>query len=528
MSQSYSIKYIYSILDKFSPIMDKMSAHCDNFAKKTHANLENTTKKLNVFGGALGAMFSFEAIKTGFEKVKQFGEEGAEIYKTQEVAIKGMEQSLKNTNGVSGQTIESLTRKARDFGKETIYSSQNVTAGIYKNLLLYSNITGDQFDKATQASIDITARLKGTNATTEDLSATSLMLGRALNNPAQGLERIARTLKVTFTPEQEKVIKALQLQHRTVEAQNIILGVINKTYAGSADALKETDAGMSRMYKNQIVGMKMMVGQAIVPLEHAFLKMATEVLPKLIPIIEKLPPIIERVMKIVEPMMPILMGILDLLVRFAPVILSVIGGILGFHAAIGVANIAMKAFEIGKMVIGFINLIKTLGLFRVVMIGVNIVMATNPIILIATAVALLITGIILLIVYWDKVKAAMMSAWDYISKMLDNPVWAILGAIFLPFITIPAMIIKHWKEVKELFGWIGDKIKSIGEFFGIGKNINVASSNKLEVPAITGKTSNVNVNSSMTAYAEKGTAVKKGEPSNKTGFQLFHPSTWGK
>lgn len=109
---------------------------------------------------------------------------------------------------------------------------------------------------------------------------------------------------------------------------------------------------------------------------------------------------------------------------------------------------------------------------------VNAVMAVNPISLIIIGVSALVAGIVLLIQNWDAVVAAIKkgveSIWNWFSSLLDNPFIAAIGTIFAPFITIPALIIKHWEPLKEFFNSIGDKIKSIPfiggamKFLGIG------------------------------------------------------------
>jgi hypothetical protein len=103
--------------------------------------------------------------------------------------------------------------------------------------------------------------------------------------------------------------------------------------------------------------------------------------------------------------------------------------------------------------------------------ALNLAMSANVIGLIIIGVVALIAGIALLILKWDVVKASVINfaktAWDWFLKLLDNPFFAALGTIFLPFITIPAMIIKHWEPIKEFFIGIWDVLKKIVE--GAGK-----------------------------------------------------------
>jgi hypothetical protein len=63
----------------------------------------------------------------------------------------------------------------------------------------------------------------------------------------------------------------------------------------------------------------------------------------------------------------------------------------------------------------------------------------------------------------DPVKAFKMAIdkiWGFFSGLLDNPFFAAISTIFLPFITIPALIVKHWEPVKEFFNSIWSGIVS--------------------------------------------------------------------
>jgi len=133
-------------------------------------------------------------------------------------------------------------------------------------------------------------------------------------------------------------------------------------------------------------------------------------------------------------------------------------------------KIGIKAFEFIQFASPFLKpFIATLLIYKGVLIAValatkawavvtgiiNAVMAMNPVTLIVIAVAALVAGIILLVKNWDFVvvafKTGVDKVWGFLSSLLDNPFIATLGVIFLPFITIPALIIKHWIPIKEFF-----------------------------------------------------------------------------
>jgi len=87
--------------------------------------------------------------------------------------------------------------------------------------------------------------------------------------------------------------------------------------------------------------------------------------------------------------------------------------------------------------------------------ALNIALTANPIGLIVVGVGLLIAGIVLLIEHWDAITEAIgqgvRDIWNWFSGLLDNPFFVALGVIFLPFITIPALILKHWEPISQFF-----------------------------------------------------------------------------
>ena len=96
----------------------------------------------------------------------------------------------------------------------------------------------------------------------------------------------------------------------------------------------------------------------------------------------------------------------------------------------------------------------------------NIAMSANPIGLIIIGIAALIAGIVLLVLNWEKVVTFLKNVWNKVvdfvvgglkklwnkfSELLDNPFFVAVGVLFAPWITIPALIIKHWEPIKEFF-----------------------------------------------------------------------------
>ena len=84
---------------------------------------------------------------------------------------------------------------------------------------------------------------------------------------------------------------------------------------------------------------------------------------------------------------------------------------------------------------------------------------------------------------WGGIKKAFFGfidgikvGWNKFMELLDNPIIAGLGMIFAPFVTGPALIIKHWTPIKEFFVNLWDGISNAfntawEKISGIGENI---------------------------------------------------------
>lgn len=175
------------------------------------------------------------------------------------------------------------------------------------------------------------------------------------------------------------------------------------------------------------------------------------------------------------------------------------------------ADIGVKAFKFITSIAPFLKpFIATLLIYKGILIAVALatglwtkaiaiqkaVMAASPIGLIVIGIAALIAIIVLLVQNWDTVvsafKSGIESIWNWFSGLLDNPFFTAIATIFLPFITIPALIVKHWEPIKEFFSGVFDSIMTgfgkVGVFMdGIIDKINSIPGVASAIKFFTGK-----------------------------------------
>jgi len=160
-------------------------------------------------------------------------------------------QGIKSTNMAAGKSFDDLTKAASELQKKTLFGDETILQNVSAQILTFSNITGTAFDKTQQAALDITSRLYGANASGESLRSTSIMLGKALNDPIKNLGALSRS-GAQFSEEQQELIKNLWKTGETAKAQEIMLAELEKQYGGSAEAAAKAGMGPWKQFMNTI------------------------------------------------------------------------------------------------------------------------------------------------------------------------------------------------------------------------------------------------------------------------------------
>lgn len=125
----------------------------------------------------------------------------------------------------------------------------------------------------------------------------------------------------------------------------------------------------------------------------------------------------------------------------------------------------------------------TTGVYTIAQTAANLALSLFPIVIIILGIAILIAAIVLLVQNWDKVTDVMKTLWEFISgvfvaafeglvSLFQNVAdWIqnnidlviVLTAVFLPFIGIPALIIKNWEAIGDFFSGL---FSGIFDMFG--------------------------------------------------------------
>jgi hypothetical protein len=261
MAASETAKLLASLelKDKFSPTIKNANKALGSF----DAKLSKTEGRAYKAGQQIGTGFRNigKLAAVGFGIVAANVLVGVDSLIKLEKATAQTEAVIKSTGGAAGLTAKDVNALAESFeamnatvGDEVIQQGANL-------LLTFTNIRKNAFEPALQAALDLNTGLgKGP----EGLSQTVKVLGKALNDPTKGLGALSKA-GITFDAKQTKRIKQLQKEGKLYEAQNIILGEINKRFEGRFAAEGGTTAGKIAKAQDSIEDLQRLAATAALP-----------------------------------------------------------------------------------------------------------------------------------------------------------------------------------------------------------------------------------------------------------------------
>jgi hypothetical protein len=212
--------------------------------KQFQSNLKKATRAMKKFGRnmkqtgkSLTRNLTLPIVAMGTASVIAFDKQAK--------AIAQVEAGIKSTGQAAGFTSDELQKMASDLQNKTIFGDEDILQNATAQLLTFTNIAGEQFERTQEAALDLATRLDG------DLKSASIQLGKALNDPVANLSALSRS-GIQFSTSQKEVIKSLAESGRLAEAQTIILDELNNQYGGAAEAAAQAGLGGFQQLKNEL------------------------------------------------------------------------------------------------------------------------------------------------------------------------------------------------------------------------------------------------------------------------------------
>ena len=208
-----------SINVKFSADMAQFQSQMQNAQK----SMEQAGKRMQKIGKQMSVAVTAPLVALAGVSLKNFD--------TQAKAIAQVEAGLRSTANAAGYTSEQLQKMASELQNNSLFGDEAILKDVTAQLLTFTGIANEQFSRTQQVALDLATRLDG------DLKSASIQLGKALNDPVKNLSALSRS-GIQFTDAQKKLINELANTNRLAEAQDVILGELEKQYGGSAAAAK--------------------------------------------------------------------------------------------------------------------------------------------------------------------------------------------------------------------------------------------------------------------------------------------------
>lgn len=305
---------------------------------------------------------------------------------------------LKSTGGIAGVSADAAIKLSKSLEGVTTFSDEAVLSA--ENMLLtFTNIKSNIFPQATKTVLDMATAL-GT-----DTKEAAIQLGKALNDPILGVTALRR-VGVAFTEQQQEQIKTMVESGHLLEAQTLILKELGTEFGGSAAAKAATFAGHMEQLNNKFNDMQETIGNAFLPL----LEQLTA----------KIGPVIDKIAVWVEANPELAKRIIIAAAAISALVAAV--GILGLVLTPVIAGLALLASPIGLVI----------GLLTIALIPV----------------------IILLVQYWDELRAGAVQAFENIGETI-LVWWDVIRITFtnwgLQLKLLGMDIAKFWEGVKGAF-----------------------------------------------------------------------------
>lgn len=240
--------------DEASAAINKLNGALDG--------IQNTTKKSEGGFGKMAGAFALGGIAAqaaGAALSFVTSNLSACITAAQEAELGQAQLSavLESTGMQAGVTAQMANDLAASLSETTTYSDDQILSA--ENLALtYTGLSKDVFPDVIKTAADMATALG------KDLRASTDMLGKALQNPIQGTQKLTE-IGVNFTDQQKKQIKTLQEAGDVMGAQKVMLGELSTEYGGSAAAAANTYTGRMTQLKNSMGEIQENIGKALLP-----------------------------------------------------------------------------------------------------------------------------------------------------------------------------------------------------------------------------------------------------------------------
>lgn len=363
------------------------------------------------------------------QKVIEFANESVKAFTESEQAAAQLKATLSSTGGGIGLSFEQLTAQAKELQKTTLFDDDSIVK-MDSVLATFTSIKGVIATDAIPAILDLSAKMG------QDLQSSAVQVGKALNDPVQGITALRR-VGVSFSDSQEAVIKKLAETGHLAEAQAMILKELNTEFGGSARAAFDAATPMQQL-NNRINDMYENFGELFVRIQGAFL------------------PIVEALINGMNALGDSIRTTIEWF-KENKVIIETVAVAVGVATAAYLIYLAVTQAVVGWEILKYTWMMRSVistALLTAAQEALNLIMSMNPIGAVITAIAAFAAGIYYAYQKSETFRAILKGLW-YVIKDDLFPILKAYGEIWMGIVTFSP------EKFKEGVADMGDAIKNL-------------------------------------------------------------------
>lgn len=271
--QDHKVNVIIAAQNKAEAAFKQAGDQVKGFQKSTE-NLRGALKTTAIAGTA-----AFAAIGVAIAvSLKQAGE--AEQGQARLNAV------IKSTGGAAGVTAKMVNELAASMSQLSTFTDDEIISA-QSVILQFTNISKDIFPQATQAALDLGAKMG-------DLSGAAQTVARALQQPAEA-SRALRAANILLSDTEETLLKRLVETGKGAEAQRMILDKLASVTGGQALASAKSFSGVMMIVRNNVSEVFEAIGKSLLPSLKGAAESFNNVVVKVVKWIEEHPNLVRGI-----------------------------------------------------------------------------------------------------------------------------------------------------------------------------------------------------------------------------------------
>ena len=257
-------------------IISAQTSQFEKGIKNAQSSVNSLSSSISNITNLVKKAFAFTGIAVGTKAIVDFGKscikEANEAIKTFNI----LDNTVKATGADAWTSIDELENASKSLSDSTNYSVTEIQQ-MQSVLLGFTNITGEAFDGASEAVLDM-ATVMGM-----DLTSAVQTIGKALDDPITGLDSLRRQ-GFKFTDEQKAELAQLVRNGEQLKAQKIILDTLAISYGGAAKAGQDSFAKQ----RHSVEDLQEAIGVKLIPVMQVFAENNTQMINSLRKLIENI------------------------------------------------------------------------------------------------------------------------------------------------------------------------------------------------------------------------------------------------